>query len=261
MDIRSRHIWGASYSPCPAIPREHFDSYATQFFHAAAAHTKLDTRCSPIRGSGFSFLSSLDASTIVMLDSTESSGFVVGVDLLEIGGDLDGLDGLLGSSTWEDLSGWLSGGGGGLELVGSGVVDLSLLGLALNTWPEDEFILVSVQSLNIKLKGVIVTVGSSVIDADSDSSSEASAKSSSLELKKRETTAVSNFACIPASLRSNDGSQLLDGSWEHPSGLVLSASVSAELGSWLVVMSVVLLSGPVLAKMYVWDDVVVLDHC
>ena len=233
-------------------------NHATQFFHAAAAHTKLDTRCSLLLSG---LLSSLDASTIVMLDSTESSGFVVWVDLLEIGGDLDGFDGLLGSSAWENLSRWLSLGGCGLELVSSGVVDLSLLRLAFNTRPEDELILVSVQSLDIKLKGVIVTVGSSVIDADSDSSSEASAKSSSLELKKRETTAVSNFACIPASLRSNDGSQLLNGSWEHLSGLVLSASVSTELGSWLVVMSVVLLSGPVLAKMYVWDDVVVLDHC
>jgi len=234
-------------------------NHATQFFHAAAAHTKLDTRCSLILGS--SFLSSLDASTIVMLDSTESSGFVVWVDLLEIGGDLDGFDGLLGSSAWENLSRWLSLGGCGLELVSSGVVDLSLLRLAFNTRPEDELILVSVQSLNIELEGGIVAVGSSVVDADSDSSSEGGAKSSGSELEKREATAVSNLACVPAGLGGNDGSQLLDGSWEHLSGLVLSASVPTELGSWLVVMSVVLLSGPVLAKMYVWDDVVVLDHC
>jgi len=234
-------------------------NHATQFFHAAAAHTEPDTRCSVILVG--SILSSLDASSVVMLDSAESSLFLVWVDLLKIGGDLDGFDGLLGSSTWEKLSSWLGSGSCGLELVGSGVVDLSLLRLAFNTRPEDELILVSVQSLNIELKGIIVAVGSSVVNADSDSSGEAGAKSGGFELEESETTAVSNFACIPTSLGGNDGSQLLDGSWEHPGGLVLSASVPTELGSWLIVMSVVLLSRPVLAKMYVWDDVVVLDHC
>jgi len=233
-------------------------NHATQFSHAAAAH--LQARHSLLLFS-LGILSSLDASSVVMLDSTESSGFVVWVDLLKIGGDLDGFNGLRGSSTWENLSRWLSRGSGGLELLGSGVVDLSLLRLAFNTRPEDELILVSVQSLNIELKGGIVAVGSSVVNADSDSSSEGGAKSSGLELEKREATAVSNFACVPAGLGGNDGSQLLDGSWEHLSGLVLSASVPTELGSWLIVMSVVLLSRPVLAKMYVWDDVVVLDHC
>jgi len=234
-------------------------NHATQFFHAAAAHTKPDTRSFLVVVGGI--LSSLDASSVVMLDSTESSGFVVWVDLLKIGGDLDGFNGLLGSSTWENLSRCLSLGSCGLEDVGSGVVDLSLLGLAFNTRPEDELILVSVQSLNIELKGGIVAVGSSVVNADSDSSSEGGAKSSGFELEEREATAVSNFACIPAGLGGNDGSQLLDGSWEHLGGLVLSASVPTELGSGLIVMSVVLLSRPVLAKMYVWDDVVVLDHC
>jgi len=234
-------------------------NHATQFSHAAAAH--LQARHSLVSLSSGGILSSLDASSVVMLDSAESSGFVVWVDLLKIGGDLDGFNGLLGSSTWENLSRWLSLGSCRLELVSSGVVDLSLLRLTFNTRPEDELILVSVQSLNIELKGGIVAVGSSVVNADSDSSSEGGAKSSGFELEERETTAVSNFACVPAGLGGNDGSQLLDGSWEHLSGLVLSASVPTELGSWLVVMSVVLLSGPVLAKMYVWDDVVVLDHC
>jgi len=234
-------------------------NHATQFSHAAAA--LLQARHSLVSLSSGGILSSLDASSVVMLDSAESSGFVVWVDLLKIGGDLDGFNGLLGSSTWENLSGWLSLGSGGLELLSSGVVDLSLLGLAFNTRPEDELILVSVQSLNIELKGGIVAVGSSVVNADSDSSSEGGAKSGGFELEKREATAVSNFACVPAGLGGNDGSQLLDGSWEHLSGLVLSASVPTELGSWLIVMSVVLLSRPVLAKMYVWDDVVVLDHC
>jgi len=233
-------------------------NHATQFFHAARAHTKIDTRCSLLVSS---ILSSLDASTIVSLDGTESSGFVVWVDLLEILGDLDGLDSLRGSSTWENLSRWLSRGGGGLELLSGGVGDFSLLWLTCNAWPEDELRLVSGQSLNIELHGGVVTVGSSVINTDSNSSGEARANSCCLELEKRETTAVSNFACIPLGLGRNNWSQLLDGSWEHLGGLVLSASVPTEFGGGLVVMSVVLLPGPVLAEMYVWDDVVVLDHC
>lgn len=234
-------------------------NHATQFFQAAAALAELDTRCSLFFSSGF--LGSLDASTVVSLDGAESSGLSVWVDLLEFGGDLDSLNGVIGSSTWEESSRWLSAGGGGLELVSGGIIDLSLLRLAFNARPEDELILVSVQSLNIELKGVIVSVGSSVIDADSDGSSEAGAKSGSFELEKSETTAISNFACIPAGLGSDNGSQLLDRSWEESSSLVLSASVTTELGSGLIVMSMVLLSGPVLAEMYVWDDVVVLDHC
>ena len=198
---------------------------------------------------------------MVSLVGTESSGFVEWVELLSLLGDLDSLDGIRRSSAWKNLTRCLGSGSCRLELVSSRVVNLSLLGLALNTGPQNELILVSVQSLNIELKGVVVTIGSAVITSDSDGSGEAWAESGGFQLEESETTAISNFACIPTGLGSDNGSQLLERSWEELSSLVLSASVPTKLGSWLIVMSVVLLPRPVLAEMYVWDDVVVLDHC
>jgi len=142
----------------------------------------------------------------------------------------------------------------------SGVVDQSLLWLVSNSWEEDKLGLVSVQSFHVELELFFASVGSSVIDSDTNSSCETSAQFDSLELLKSETTAVSNFASIPACLGRNDWSQLLDGSWEHSSCLCDSSLVSLLFESRLVVMSV-RSSLPVLTEMYVWDDVVVLDHC
>ena len=100
-----------------------------------------------------------------------------------------------------------------------------------------------------------------MIDCDTDGSGEASAQLGRLELLQGEATTVSNLTGIPACLGGNDWSQLLNGSWEHRSGLGNSTLVATEFGSWLVEVSVILLVRPVFAEMYVWDDVVVLDHC
>ena len=141
-----------------------------------------------------------------------------------------------------------------------GVVDQSLLWLVSDSWEEDKLGLVSVQSFHVELELLLASVSSSVIDRNTNGSCEAGAQFGSRELLKSETTAVSNFASIPACLGRNDWSQLLDGSWEHSSCLCDSSLVSLLFESRLVVMSV-RSSLPVLTEMYVWDDVVVLDHC
>jgi len=99
-----------------------------------------------------------------------------------------------------------------------------------------------------------------VVDSDSDSAGEAGAQTSGLEFDESEATAVSDLAGVPASARGNDRSEFLDGSGEHFAAFLLSALHSSQLLRWLVEVDSDS-SLPVLAKMYVWDDVVVLDHC
>ena len=53
---------------------------------------------------------------------------------------------------------------------------------------------------------------------------------------------------------------MLDGTGEHFTAFLLSALHSSQLFSWLVEVDSDS-SLPVFAEMYVWDDVVVLDHC
>ena len=99
-----------------------------------------------------------------------------------------------------------------------------------------------------------------MVDSNTDSAGEGGAKAGGAELGQSEATAVSDLAGIPASARGDDGSELLDGPREHFAAFLLSALQSSQLLRWLVeVHSHTLL--PVFAEMYVWDDVVVFDHC
>ena len=182
------------------------------------------------------------------------------VDLLHVGGD--GLELVLGSGdgSWKDLAGDLVACGSGRHLSGGGVVDQTLLGLAVLSGEEDELGLVGVETLSVKLELLLASGGSSVVDRDADGASEGGAEAGGLELSQSEATAISDLASIPAGARGHNRSELLGGPGEHFTAFLLSALQSSELLRWLVeVDSDARL--PVLAEMYVWDDVVVLDHC
>jgi len=184
----------------------------------------------------------------------------VSIHLLHVGSD--GLELVLsgGGTLGEDLAGDLVGCGGRLHLGGGRVVNKTLLGLAIASGEQDKLRLVRVESLRVQLELLLTRRGSPVVDRDANSAGEGGAESSGLELSKGEATAVSDLTSIPARAGGDHGSQLLDGSGEHFAAFLLSALQSSQLLRWLVeVDSDTRL--PVLAEMYVWDDVVVLDHC
>ena len=99
-----------------------------------------------------------------------------------------------------------------------------------------------------------------MVNGDADSAGEGGAKSSSLQLIKSEATAVSDLTGVPASAGGDDGSQLLKRAGETFLSFSLSLLHSNELLLSLIEMHPDS-SLPVLTEMYVWDDVVVLDHC
>ena len=192
--------------------------------------------------------------------SPQDSRFRVGVLFLHVSSDSLELVLRHGDDLGKDLSGDLVGCGGRLYLRGGRVVDETLLGLTVTSWEQDQLRLVRAKSLSVQLELLLTRRGSSVVDSDANSTGEAGAEASGLKLSKGETTAISDLTSVPARARGDNGSQLLDGPWEHFAAFLLSALHSSQLLRWLVeVDSDTLL--PVLAEMYVWDDVIVLDHC
>lgn len=164
------------------------------------------------------------------------------------------------NSLGKELAGGLVGGRCGSDLLSGGVVDLTLLGLALLSWEEDELGFVGGESLDVELELLLTGGGSSVVNGDTDSSGEFLAKLGTSKLGESEATAISDLTGVSASARGDNRSQLLKGSGEHFSALAVSTLHSSKLLGWLVEVNSD--SGlPVLAEMYVWDDVVVLDHC
>jgi len=64
----------------------------------------------------------------------------------------------------EDATGNLVLGSSRLELLGSGIVDETLLWLVFAAWEQDHLGLVRVESLSVELELLVAGVGSSVID-------------------------------------------------------------------------------------------------
>ena len=200
------------------------------------------------------------ASAYITSIGPRDSRIGVGVCLLHVSSDSLELVLNDGDGLGEDLAGDLVGCGSRSNLSGGRVVDETLLGLTVTSWEEDELGLVGVESLSVKLELLLAGGGASVVDGDTNGAAESGAELSGLDLGKSEATAVSDLTSVPACAGGDDGSQLLDGSGEHFAGFLLSALHSSQLLRWLVeVDSDTCL--PVLAEMYVWDDVVVLDHC
>ena len=150
-------------------------------------------------------------------------------------------------------------GSGRLELLGGGVVDLTLLGLTFSAGEQDELVLVLVEALSVGFQLFLASVGSSGINSNTNSFGESGRDASSLEFLLSETTSISDLAKILAGGAVHHGSELLEGTRESSSGLG-----SAHLSSSLLVGRLVEVSSdsslPMLAEVNVGDHVVVFDH-
>jgi hypothetical protein len=205
----------------------------------------------------FGILGGLDSLTIV--SSVDSSLSELLVDL----GSLHFLGQRLNLASWSNL--WKSEYTGGsvlgsrFNLLGGGVVDLTLLDLTSVEWEKDELGLIVGQSLHIGVLHILRLVVSSVVDGDSDSLGEGWGKFSQLELLKSEAFAELNLTLVFSSLSLNQWSQLGEWSWED--GLGFSGSV---IGSYLLVGDLVEIafnsSGPMLSQMRALKDIIVFYH-
>ena len=128
-------------------------------------------------------------------------------------------------------------GGGRLELLGSGVVDLTLLGLVLASGEDDELALVGVKSGDVHFELLDAGAGSSVINGDSDSSGPGGGEFGTLKFSEGETTSVADLSGVLAGGLGNDGTESLSGSGEDTGSLSNSILVSLDLLSRLVEVS------------------------
>lgn len=204
-----------------------------------------------------SFLCSLGSDTGVSLVDSLVSDLLIDLSLLH--GVSDGL--LLASidDLWkgEELVPTVLGSSG--ELLLGGVVDHSLLCLALLGWEEDKFRLVFIQFSDISGKAVSVLVVSSMIDGDTNSLCELGGETSTLNFSKREASSKLNLGTIPSSLTVNEWSQIANWSGESCSSLSVSSLLSQALVSLLV--EVALDSHlPMLPQVRALKDIIMLYH-
>lgn len=126
--------------------------------------------------------SSLLALAEVSLGGAEMSKSSVSVLRFVVSGDSGEFVVVDGSGALEDGAGNLVGSGSRLELLGSSIVDETLLGLVLTSGEKNKLGLVGVKSLGVQLKLLFTRVSSSVINGDSDSTGEIGSEASSGEL-------------------------------------------------------------------------------
>ena len=153
----------------------------TQFLQAAAAQAwiSLEVRSLSFLSRLFSFL---NASAMVMLVGAERSESPVTMSCLVFSSDSSELVNGFWLNVWEHSSRDLIYGCGRLEFLGSRIIDLTLLRLVSNPWPENQLRLIGVKSLHVELKLSLACATSSVINSNSDSSGEAGAQVGRLEL-------------------------------------------------------------------------------
>jgi len=141
--------------------------------------------------------SSLDTSSVVASVGAGDAGLGVGVILLVLSGDGSELISRLGGNTGKNSSGNLAGGGGSLDHLGGGVVDLTLLCLAIASGEEDKLGFVRVESLSVELELLLGGRGASVVNGDAHSACKGGAQTSGLKLGESEATAISDLAGVP----------------------------------------------------------------
>lgn len=95
---------------------------------------------------------SLDTTSVVALGDSCHSEDGVSATLLIFFCNSNILGGLGWGSAWHDSATDLGGGSWSLESLSGGVIDLSLLGLALLEWEQDELGLVGAQSFGVELQ-------------------------------------------------------------------------------------------------------------
>lgn len=137
-----------------------------------------------------SLLSLLFSLASVFLVDGELSDLSVDLGASEFLGDLlGGLSDL--SSGKSKNTGGLVLGGGSLELLSSGVSDVTLLWLVSFSWEEDQLALVAFKSLHIQLKSLLGEIVSSVVNSDADGSGESGGDLSLSEFLMSETSSIS----------------------------------------------------------------------
>jgi len=142
-----------------------------------------------------------------------------------------------GFSNWQSVASYLVGGGGRLELLGSRVVNLTLLRLVLASGEHNQLGLIGVKPGYVQLELLLTCAGSSVINGDSNASRESGGKTGVFELDESEASAVADLASISASGLGNNRAQALSGSGEDTGSLGNSILVSLELLGRLIEVS------------------------
>lgn len=149
----------------------------------------------------------------------------------------------------------------GLESIGGGIGNETLLRLISAAGEEDELAQVGLKSVDVQVKLLLAGAGSSVIYGNSDGSGVSGSELDGFQFLESETAAKTNLTSILASSLGNNRTERVGRSWESASGLVLSDLMSLLFLGGLVEVSLNTNSFPVLAKMHVDNHVVMLDHC
>ena len=120
--------------------------------------------------------------------------------LLSVLGGTDSLefDFLSNVADGENVTDNLVSGGSGFELLGGGVVDLTLLWLVFASGEKDEFAFIGAESCDVHLQLLLTGACSSVINGDSDTSGEGGAQSGALQLSKSKSSSEANLTSILA---------------------------------------------------------------
>lgn len=112
------------------------------------------------------------------------------------------------------------------ELLLGGVLDLTLLLLALLSWEKNKFRLVFIQFGDVGGEAISGLVVSSVIDGDANSLGELGGKTGLPQFTKRETSSELYFSTILSSHGMNKRSELANWSWEKSGSLISSGLLS-----------------------------------
>lgn len=149
-----------------------------------------------------------------------------------------------------------------MEYLG-GVVDDAVLRLgdvvAFVSWVKHELAKVVSQSGFVELKTFLASIFAAMVDVDADRASELHSKSDRLDLSQGESLSESWPVAVSNGLASDVGSQSIEWPGRDGCGFCSSGNEPASLATGLVEPdSDVAL--PVLAKVDVGDDVVVLNH-
>jgi len=207
--------------------------------------------------SGLGVLSSLNPLSVVSLVDSLLSELLVDLCLLHLVGEGLDLASLVHGGKGDDSL--LLALGGLLELIGGGVVDLSLLGLSGDSGEKDQLLLVLGESSDILGLSFGVLVVSSMVNSNSDGSGEGGGESGLSALSEGESSSELDLGSVLSSLSEDGGSKFADGGDSEGGGLGISL-----LGSNLLVGGGVEealdSSHPVLSKMGTLKDVVVFYH-
>lgn len=176
-----------------------------------------------------------------------------------VGGDIRLGNGL---GAWDDWGlGDREGGVGGELLLSSldlGIRGITLLWLAGLTWENDQLSLVLLESVDVGLESLDVSVLTTVVDSNTDGSGILFWNASSLELLKREASAESDLSVVLDGWGTDNWTKEVEWSRSQLGGTLCSVVSSADLLAWLVEVVFHSLL-PVLLEVISDDGVILVD--